>query len=273
MDGDEKMEYNRHLFNHTGVCDYCGQKIAFRRMVCDAGVQERLKKPWGTPIDVAMRGTDPEKLREMTANSLARLHEAEDKREADAIRERLRSTGATCRYNGKDMFEMSDRELIAIENRASHRLQEMIDSGKAPRVKSDDTFFSGYTRTGGAQFTNDMSRDHHLAQAKAAGVDVSGKQYFAELAAFPGDPRAWVGSRGEMVKVLEERNWGSDGDVKVKCEPVEPASAKKLAEDLVEDMMFEKMADQFEKTGREQFTRDEVEGMKSEIVETHGSPY
>lgn len=188
---------------------------------------------------------------------------------AEEIREYYRRSGLSVRVNGKTPAEMTDRELLRWWARASANGEEMLRLGKAPRVISDDTFFRGFTKTGGEQFTTDLTREFYLEEAKKAGVSVAGKQYFGELAAYPGDPRAWVGSRGEMVKLLEERNWGSDGDIKVKCEAVEPAKDTKLADDIVDDMI----ADRLEDAGRETITRGEYEEMKSEIVDTHGPSY
>lgn len=174
------------------------------------------------------------------------------------------------KVNGKNIEDLTPAERAAHDARCEARLKEMFSTGKAPRVRSDDTFFRGFTGTGGAQFS-DQTREFYLAEAKKAGVSVAGKQYFSQLAAFPGDPRAWVDSRGEMVRLLEERGWSADGDIKVKGEAAEPAADVRLADDIAEEMAIESLEDRF--PDRETFTRGEFEEAKAEAIEAHAPSY
>lgn len=198
------------------------------------------------------------------------LRNNEDSQLAAEARARFAASGVVPTVNGKSMAAMTDAELARHERRSRQRFNDMVESGKAPRVKSDDTFFRGFTGTGGAQFSDEV-RPFYLEEAKKAGVSVSGKQYFSELAAYPGDPRAWVSSRGEMKQLLEERGWSADGDIKVKGEAPEPAGPVRLADDIAEDMALDALEDRF--PDRESFTREEVAEAKAEAVEAHAPSY
>ena len=61
---------------------------------------------------------------------------------------------------------------------------------------------------GGHQVGNVLKK-----QAETAGVNTTGKVYLGGLAAFPGDPKAWVSDRNDVKRVLTERGWGSQGAV------------------------------------------------------------
>jgi hypothetical protein len=110
----------------------------------------------------------------------------------------------------------------------------MFASGQGPVCVSDTTRFPGHL-AGGRQFGNAAVRRKYLAQARKAGVSTDGKVYNSSLAAYPGDPRAWTDSKGDQVRLLEERGWSAEGDVRVKGKEVAPAPAVRLAEDLVQD--------------------------------------
>jgi putative FmdB family regulatory protein len=113
----------------------------------------------------------------------------------------------------------------------------------APQVRTEATFQTG-VKLGGAQF-GDATRDFYLNAARAGGVNPEGKKYDPRIAAFPGDPRAWVSNPDDVRRVLEERNWGCTGDMTVKCEPVEPHKPVGLAPDIVEDLVEDRLAAQF----------------------------
>ncbi|HUR52927.1 MAG TPA: FmdB family zinc ribbon protein [Gemmataceae bacterium] len=117
----------------------------------------------------------------------------------------------------------------------------------AAQVRTSNTFVAG-VKLGGAQF-GDATREFYLNAAREGGVSPEGKVYDHRLAAYPGDPQAWVGSVDDVRAVLEERNWGCEGDLKVKCEPVPPkpevALADDIVEDLVEDVLCEQLGEDF----------------------------
>lgn len=139
----------------------------------------------------------------------------------------------------------------------------------AAQVRTASTFQSG-VKLGGAQF-GDMTREFYLNAAREAGVSTDGKLYDSRIAAFPGDPEAWVGSAGEVRSLLEKRNWGCEGDMTVKCEPVAPAANIPLADDLVEDLVEARLVQQF----GEDFTEASgpvVERAREDVLNTHAVP-
>lgn len=113
----------------------------------------------------------------------------------------------------------------------------------AAEIRTEATFQAGI-KLGGAQF-GPATRDFYLNAAREAGVSPDGKVYDHRIAAFPGDPQAWVGSSDDVRRVLEERNWGCDGDLKVKCEPVPTAPDKPLADHLVEELVEDRLAAEY----------------------------
>lgn len=100
----------------------------------------------------------------------------------------------------------------------SPRMAEMLALGAFPGVRTDSTFNKG--RCNGNQFEKTpWLGDEYRRVAEAHGVNVTGKTYLSQLAEFPGDPRAWVSSRGEVEALCLERGYSCDGAVSVKSEP------------------------------------------------------
>src|ERR1700676_3108092 len=96
----------------------------------------------------------------------------------------------------------------------SHALAEMFALRQPPMSNTDREFLQGHVN--GNQFEGqDEIGDQFRKQAEAAGVNVQGKVYMGGLAAFPGDPEAWVGGRGDFQKVVEDRGWSCEGSVNV----------------------------------------------------------
>lgn len=116
----------------------------------------------------------------------------------------------------------------------SHKLAEMFALQSPPMSNTDREFLEGQ---GGCydQFDgNEYIGNFHRYMAKKNGVDTTGKVYLSGLAAFPGDPKAWVSGRGDAQRVVEERGWSCDGSVKVKGEVLPPTSPKfTVADDIV----------------------------------------
>jgi hypothetical protein len=104
------------------------------------------------------------------------------------------------------------------EDQARHkaRFQEMLDTGQAPTLVTDNTFWEG-------QWERNAYLGHlHAEQAKKSGVDITGKSYVSGLAEYPGDPRAFVSGRGDIRRICEERGYGCEGAVTVAPVQVEP---------------------------------------------------
>lgn len=150
---------------------------------------------------------------------------------------------------------------------------DMLKAAKAPRGVTDDTRFEGFSKVGGAQFKVDATRDFYVGEAKRAGVDITGKQYFSELAAFPGDPRAWVDNQGDMRRLLEERGWGCSGDLKVKAREAEaPPTYPKLADDIVEDLVEDRLYERHGPLDEARVTVAEFNEVREDVIATHSAP-
>lgn len=126
--------------------------------------------------------------------------------------------------------------------RDRERLRDMLERQQGPTLMTDAVFMEG--RCNGNQFEKSPAiGDWYKGQATAAGVDTTGRVYLSGLAAYPGDPRAWVGSRGEVQKVVEERGWNCRGAVNVaSTEPGGTQCDEKrqpVAEDLVQEAVME----------------------------------
>lgn len=116
-----------------------------------------------------------------------------------------------------------------------HKLAEMFALASPPMSNTDREFLEGQ---GGCydQFQgNEYLGRFYSYMAKKTGVDTTGKVYLSGLAAFPGDPEAWVSGRGDAERVCRERGWACDGSVKVKGEVREPDRKWKVADDIVSD--------------------------------------
>ena len=122
----------------------------------------------------------------------------------------------------------------------------------APVCISDTTNYSGDRTDFEEQFKSEAMREFHVAQAKKHGVNIRGKRYDPQLARFPGDPKAWVGSDTDVRKVLEHRGWGGKGAVNVTAtnEP-EPGQGPGLSEKIVRQLVQERMTvDPGQKVGK-----------------------
>lgn len=122
------------------------------------------------------------------------------------------------------------------------KLCEMLLSGRPPRIKTEATF-QAKAALGGAQF-HPATRDLYLQRAREAGVTTEGRVYEPRLAAFPGDPEAWISSQDDMVRVAEARNYTINGDVTVKGERVEKSPSPILADDILEGLMESRLEEQ-----------------------------
>lgn len=124
------------------------------------------------------------------------------------------------------------------------KLEEMLATGQAPALLTDAVFLQGHCN--GSQFAKDKKAgNRYRKQALAAGVNPKGKVYLHGLAAFPGDPRAWVSGRGDVQRVCEERGYTCNGAVTVKPTPAtEEPRRVALAPDIVERETRKRIAKQ-----------------------------
>jgi hypothetical protein len=131
-----------------------------------------------------------------------------------------------------DGVEVTEKEFFP--NKSS-RLSDMLSEQRAPHGVSDCTFMKDTAN--GKQFQGqEQAGNHYREVAESLGASVTGKKYIAGLANFPGDPEAWVDSRGDAQRLLEKRGWGSEGTINVKArESAEPPKAgPEVAEDLLD---------------------------------------
>lgn len=116
----------------------------------------------------------------------------------------------------------------------SHSMAEMLATRTFPGVKTDAIFnegkFSGQS-TGECDARGTWLR----AQAEAAGVSTTGKWYCSGLADFPGDPTAWVDSRGDVLRIAEAKNMTVRGYVEHKAHETDPGEDLAIDDGLIED--------------------------------------
>lgn len=141
------------------------------------------------------------------------------------------------------------------------RLAEMFALGTPPMSNTDREFLEGHAN--GNQFEKTPAiGDYYAGVAKRNGVDPKGKVYLSSLAAYPGDPQAWVTGRGDVQKVCEERGWSCRGAVNVKMREAEPASGKyRVADDIVNNRAEELM-----QSGIVSRTEDAVEKAREQLT-------
>jgi hypothetical protein len=93
-----------------------------------------------------------------------------------------------------------------------HNGAEMLALQSPPGLQSDTRFMSGHVNHN--QFADSPSFGSlYLNAAKRAGVSVEGAVYKHQLARFPGDPEAWVRSRGDVKRIVERRGMHCEGSV------------------------------------------------------------
>jgi hypothetical protein len=114
-----------------------------------------------------------------------------------------------------------------------HNAAEMFALRAAPALMTDAVFLEGHHS--GNQFSRTPAvGEYYKRTAEAQGQTTEGKVYLSQLAAYPGDPKAWVSGRGDAERVLKERGWGSEGAVTAKVTNTAQADQKyKVSEDLV----------------------------------------
>lgn len=144
--------------------------------------------------------------------------------------------------NGKNFDDLPPEEQKRLKAKWANRTREMLALGKPPRVSTDDTFLAPHGANG-RQFEGQPEvGDFYRRKAEEAGVSTTGKVYLNALAAFPGDPEAWVNGKGDVTRVCEKRGWECDGLVKVAGREFEHAPGPAVAEDIVRREVAEHMA-------------------------------
>lgn len=143
--------------------------------------------------------------------------------------------------NGKPLESLTPAERAAWEARGRSRLAAMLAAGTPPLVQSDNTFLEKFGANGKQFETQTYVGDYYREQALAAGVNPTGKVYLGALAAYPGDPRAWVSDRGDVKRVCEEQGLHCEGAVNVKGREFEHKPGPAIAEDIVQERVEKRL--------------------------------
>ena len=105
-----------------------------------------------------------------------------------------------------------------------------------------------------------------LAEAKAAGINTSGKYYMSGLADKRAhtDPAAWVDSVSDIRRVASSRNLTVSGIVEHKGTPVPPPKPKRLSERLTKEMVAR------ERRANPKLREKPVQEVREMVVEKYG---
>lgn len=130
--------------------------------------------------------------------------------------------------------------FASVQHAAQHyydlsAFDRMVVAQSPPGANTDREFLHGVCN--GNQFERQPEiGNYYKRECEKRGGSVKGRKYLSQLAKFPGDPEAWISSRGDVQKVLEKRGWGSEGSVKVKARESdkEPAKAIPIADKIVD---------------------------------------
>lgn len=121
----------------------------------------------------------------------------------------------------------------------THRWAEMCALRQPPGVKGTDraVMQGRYAE----QWLDDMPTDQArriTREARAAGINISGKYYCSGLADKRGhcDPAAWIDSSADIKRVAQQRNLTVHGIVEHQATPMPPPKPKRLSERLIREM-------------------------------------
>lgn len=147
----------------------------------------------------------------------------------------------------------------------SRSMAEMLATRSFPGLKTDSIFNEGKFSSDSGQIGQEQL--WLQKQAEAAGVSTNGKWYCRGLASYPGDPTAWVGDRGDVLRVAREKNMTVQGYVEHKGHEVDPGGDVAIASDLVDS----EVADILESNpfANPEEVREQVTAVRSGAVDTN----
>lgn len=102
---------------------------------------------------------------------------------------------------------------ICLFEGCSEKLADMFAAQAPPGAVSDTTFLANY-RDATVKVSPMVERARREV-AERMGQSTGGKVYISQLAAFPGDPQAWVDGRSDIERVCRQRGMGCDGAVNI----------------------------------------------------------
>jgi hypothetical protein len=123
---------------------------------------------------------------------------------------------------------------------STHQYADMMAHQAPPGALTDREFLEGHCN--GNQFEGqEWVGDQYKAMAAAEGVDTTGAVYINGLAAFAGDPKAWVRGRGDVARVCAERGYNADGAVTVRHGSREESPDIDVADDIIDQRVLKKL--------------------------------
>lgn len=121
----------------------------------------------------------------------------------------------------------------------SHNMAEMLATRSFPGLKTDSIFNQDKFSGSGGRI--DVEERWLREKAERAGVSTNGKWYCRGLASYPGDPTAWIGDRGDMLRVAREKNLTLHGYVEHKAHETDGGGDVPIASDIVENEVHDIM--------------------------------
>lgn len=114
------------------------------------------------------------------------------------------------------------------------KLCDMLLAGQPPGCVTDNTWMAGVGM--GSQFQeNPRLGNAYAEKARQEGVSTTGKVYLSGIAAYAGDPQAWVSGRDDIKRIAQERGWTVKGDVNYT--PPAPIAAPAPGVDVAPDLI------------------------------------
>lgn len=116
------------------------------------------------------------------------------------------------------------------------KFNEMLACQQAPRCNTDSTFMADCRAGHDDGLVGESAMKFRQMYQNATGSRPDGKFYCSQLADFPGDPKAWVGSKSDVKRRCKEKGVGFVGSVNVEAPEVEPKPEPKeytVAPDIV----------------------------------------
>jgi len=115
----------------------------------------------------------------------------------------------------KIISDIPEVQALYVESKrkgTAHALAEMFAFQAAPALKTATRWIAGHERTI-KDGMPEIVRKRMMDSAKAAGVTCDGSVYKSQLAAYPGDPHAWVSSEEDCKRVAEKRGLKLEGGI------------------------------------------------------------
>jgi hypothetical protein len=160
--------------------------------------------------------------------------------------------------------------LRCLLNGCSFELARMLAEKRFPGIKTGAALMKGVAVDDG--LGEGAVADRLRAMADRAGVDRSGKRWVGGLAAYPGDPRAWVSDEHDVRVLARERGYAVDGAIHVDGPPPDqgpPPPPVPVAPDIVAEEIMHRAAEDPDLVRRD--PREVYEQVESELTVPMGS--